>query len=263
MTNTQNTEKNSITLVGAADVEPEITAEVDFFFCNHSTENLPKIADALITSDADIFAIEKIREGTFGMGTEQEKKELSERMTSFIAADNPTAQTAGEYFGTQEPLFTLLLDGLKGSGKKIVLLDMGIDNEQFPVYSNRVAVRQSYIDSQKDPSVTQEELDDLEIDNAIAGAQSNEVREVLMEQQIMQLVEENPDAKISVMVGALHTAISFNMRSLAKTKRHFILSDAEESRLEHGKKIRFSDQGCQSRAMRLKLGNIGLSLVQK
>jgi hypothetical protein len=107
---------------------------IEFIYADHSPENLYSVAQAVLASDGDIIAIEKIREGSFGMGTAEEKVALSERMTSFLAADSQINESAAEYFQTDEPFFTALLDGLKGSGKRVVLLDMGTDDPGYSLY---------------------------------------------------------------------------------------------------------------------------------
>jgi hypothetical protein len=62
------------------DDEQVRTSSVEFVFSDHSLENLLRVAEAVLATDPDVVAVEKIREGSFGMGTAEEKRQLSERI---------------------------------------------------------------------------------------------------------------------------------------------------------------------------------------
>jgi len=240
------------------------SASIDFIFADHSPENLPKIIDALVQSDGDIIAIEKIREGTFGMGTTAEKADLSRRMTEFLSSNTPITESAAEYFNTNEPLFTGLLDKLRESGKRIVILDMGTDDPGFSIYKRTVELREEYVrklrERQQGGNITEEELKDLALDCKIAIAQSFEYREHVMENQLKEIAKNNPGQKITVMMGAAHTPVSHTMRSEFDTSRTFVPTDEDELLYPSGVKMRF-ENNLHVRMLRFNLNKLGLSVV--
>ena len=239
---------------------------IDFIYSDHSLENLPKIAEALINSDGDIIAIEKIREGSFGMGTAEEKAELSRRMTEFLSSKSNITQSASEYLDTNEPLFTALLDRLKGSDKRIVIIDMGTDDPGYAYYRRSVELRLRYAEMidelERGANISEAELDNLEMDYKIAMAQCYEYREHVMEGQLRALTEENPEAKITVMMGASHTPVSHNMKSNFDTSRNFVPTDEDEALYPKGVKMDFGASS-EIRSIRFRLGEFGLSVVDQ
>jgi hypothetical protein len=243
--------------VGITRDEQLATVSVEFIFADHSESNLGKVADAVLASDGDIIAIEKIREGSFGMGTSEEKVELAERMTRFIAAGSTTAQTASEYFHTDEPFFTKLLDSLKCSGKRIVLLDMGTDDEGYVHYQKGQLARHAYNES-VEASASNE---DLFFDYEIATAQSDEYREKVMGDQITSLAEANPSLKITVMAGAMHTPLSHNISSAIKSNRKFVPTDEAIATYAPNEKMHFDRPWSDMRLIRFNLKKFGLSTL--
>lgn len=236
------------------DNDPRPTsASVDFIFVDHSEGNLPRVAQAVLASDGDIIAIEKIREGSFGMGTAEEKAHLSELMTRFIAVDNPIGQSAREYFQTEEPFFTQLLDGLKGSGKQIVLIDMGTDDAGYVHHQRNVTARHTCSESlQTNPDASEDSL----LDYIIAAAQSYEYREHVMSEQIASLAHAHPEKKITVMAGARHTQLSHRVGA-----RTFVPTEEESATHEHGQRVRFDEVETKIRKIRFNLKKLGLSVL--
>lgn len=248
------------------DGQPQISA-IDYVFCNHSEENLARVTDAVLASDGDIIAIEKIREGSFGMGTAEEKRQLSERMTHFIAADSDITQPASEYFETDEPFFTQLLDSLKGSNKRIILIDMGTDDPKYSLYRKTRETATTYVakieEDQPQDEQWQTECDDLRLDYQIAAARENEYREFVMQSQITALVADNPGRKITVMAGAMHTPISYGISRLFDVTRIFVPAAKEAAAYGPGERMRFGRMSSQIRMLRLNLGRFGLSTLDK
>ncbi len=235
------------------------TASIEFIFCNHARENLIKVANAVLASDGDIIAVEKIREDSFGMGTEEEKQLLSEQMTHFIAPDSDITQSASEYFQTDDPFFGYMLDELKGSGKRIVLIDMGTDSEGYEYRQNSQSTRFAYAESLQQHADNSE---DLQLDSQIAAAQSNEYREHVMKEQLTSLAQANPGLKITVMAGAMHTPMSHNLDPFIRSTRIFVPSDKEEAAYSPGEKMRFEEPWLTERILRFNLEALGLSTIK-
>lgn len=237
---------------------------IDFIYSDHSPENLSKIVDALIESNGDIIALEKIREGSFGTGTVEEKKELSKQMTDFLDPDSTIEESAEEYFPGADPLFVGLLNRLKGSGKQIVIIDMGTDDPGYHYYADSIRLREKYVEKfeeyQQGGDVTREELENLTFDVRISMAQSYEYREHVIEGQLRELASRNPDAKISVMLGAMHTPVHHGMVNDYDVSRKFIPTDEDEALYSHGVKMRF-EHAVPVRTLRFRLGELGLSVV--
>ena len=236
---------------------------IEYVLVDHSPENQYKIADILIGLDSDIIAIEKIKQGSFGTGTAEEKNDLSNRMTEFMATGNNITESAAEYFPAAELLFTKLLDTLKGSGKRIVLIDIGTDDEGYYIYERMVELRNEYSEKYHDKSISREELKELYLNCQIASAQANEYRESVMKRQIATLAENNPGSKIAVTTGAIHTSVSHDMNQNINTSRIFVPTDDEAATYKHGEKMRFRDGYRYERAIQFNLRSLGLSVLDE
>lgn len=239
-------------------------AAIEYVFCDHSPENLSKIVDALIASDGDIIAIEKVREGSFGMGTAEEKADLSRRMTEFLSSGSDITETAAQYFGTDDPLFTKLLDTLRGSDKRIVLIDMGTDDEGYYLRRASQECREAYNRKFNAPVAHDDtwkaELKELALEYQIASAQECEYRELVMGQQIESLACDNQESKITVMMGALHTPVSYDTNRRPNVSRTFVPTDEAAAAYAPSEKMRFGS-GAGIRALRLNLKTFGLSVL--
>jgi len=244
-------------------------ASIDFVFSNHSEENLSRVVEAVIASDGDIIAIEKVLEGSFAMGTTEEKQALSERMTDFIAVDSAIEASASEHFDTEHPFFTQLLDGLKGSGKKIVLIDMGTDDPGYYLHRNDQKALQAYNakvgeeHTKDDFEAWNAECNDLGLVYQIASARDSEYREHIMADQLASLADENPGQKITVMAGASHTPMGYSLRCGYKVTRTFVPTKEELADYAPGQKMRFSFTIAQMRLLRLHLSELGISTLDE
>ena len=240
-------------------------SSIEIIYADHSEANLLKVADAVLSSGGDIIAIEKIREGSFGMGTLQEKAELSKRMTDFISPDSAITETAADYFHTDEPFFTTLLDKLKGSGKMVTLLDMGMDDPGYNLFRKTRQLRLSILEQynmphQESDNDWRSRLDDLMLDYQIAYAQQFEYRERIMRDQLVGLSQAHPGKKITAMLGAAHTWVSHNLPNSIASSRVFVPTDEEAHMYPPGMKMHFThDVGI--RALRFNLNSLGLSVL--
>ncbi len=241
-------------------------AAIEYVFCEHSLKNLSKIVDALIASDGDIIAIEKVREGSFGMGTAEEKADLSRRMTEFLSSDSDITETAAQYFGTDDPLFTKLLDALRGSDKRIVLIDMGTDDEGYFLREASQECREAYNRKFNAPVAHDDtwkaELWELADEYQIASARECEYREFVMGEQIESLARDNPESKITVMMGASHTPVSYGKNRQFDVSRTFVPTDEAAAAYAPIEKMRFGSS-TYTRALRLNLNRLGLSVFDE
>lgn len=247
-------------------IETPAKSSIEIIFVTHSEENLPRVAEAVLASDGDIIAIEKIREGTFGMGTSAQKAELSARMTDFLATDSEITASAAGYFQTDEPFFTAILDALRGTGKQIVLIDMGTDDPGYGLRQKSRAAAES-IESLNDGTLedtdeNREMLDNMMVGYQIASAQEDEYRDHVMRSQLLQLAADNPGKKITAMIGATHTWVSHHMPDDVTTSRVFVPTVEEAARYAPPVKIIYDEYPYNgTRLLRFNLKNIGLSML--
>lgn len=242
-------------------------SSIEIVYADHSEANLRKVAEAVLASDGDIIAIEKIREGSFAMGTSEQKAELSARMTDFISSESTITQSASAYFHTKEPFFTTILNRLKGSDKTITLLDMGTDDPGYHLFRKTRQLRLDIYDLNNSPHDEndlewQAKLDDLVLDYQIADAQQFEYREHIMLDQLIQLSQANPGKKITAMMGAAHTWVSHNIPDTIVSSRVFVPSDKEAETYPPSVKMHFA-HSVGMRALRFNLDKLGLSILDE
>lgn len=242
-------------------------SSIEIVYADHSPDNLPKVVEAVLLSGGDIIAIEKIRENSFGMGTDKEKNELSARMTEFIACDSNITESASSYFKTNEPFFTTLLDSLRGTGKQIVLLDIGTDDPGYVLY-RRAAEAAAKAEIFNDGSLTdteynRQQLKDLLLDYQILAAQQYEYREHVMARQLAALAEVNQGKKITAMIGATHTWISHDISKSGAIDitRVFVPTDKDATTYVPGEKMRYDAPYRDVRVLRFRLAELGLSVM--
>ncbi len=210
-------------------------AEIVFVFSEHTPENLQRIADEMITTGADIFAVEKIVPQTFGQGTYEEKQQMGQMLTDIIhgKSDADVATL------TDDPLFRELVTRLKGTDRSIVFLDMGIDDPNFALYEEYQEAKELYsavtgVDcSREDAALMYDYLVDT-------GARAYNHREAVMRRQLEQLAKQNPGKRIAVMVGASHSAMSYQPIEGATTSRTFVVSSIAADR-RPGEIVRFDE----------------------
>lgn len=242
-------------------------SSIEIVYADHSEGNLRKVAEAVLASNGDIIAIEKIREGSFAMGTSEEKAGLAARMTDFISSESTITESAAAHFHTKEPFFTTLLNRLKGSDKTIALLDMGTDDPGYYLFRKARQLRLDVYDLNNSPHEEndlewQGKLDDLVLDYQIAHAQQFEYREHIMLNQLTQLSQAHPGKKITAMMGASHTWVSHNIPGTIASSRIFVPSDKEAETYPPSVKMHFAhDVGM--RALRFNLDKLGLSILDE
>jgi hypothetical protein len=242
-------------------------SSIDIVYADHSEANLPRVAEAVLASNGDIIAIEKVREGSFAMGTSKEKADLSARMTDFISSKNSINESAADYFRTNEPFFTALLDGLKGSDKLITLIDMGTDDPGYYLFRK---TRQLKLDiltlrnslHHENDVKRQRQIDDLTLDYHIAFAQQLEYREQLMLNQLTQFSKNYPGKKITAMMGASHTWVSHHIPDTMSMSRIFVPAEEDAQTYPRSVKMRY-DYDFDSRALRFSLDKLKLSILDE
>lgn len=242
-------------------------SSIEIVYADHSPDNLPKVVEAVLLAGGDIIAIEKIRENSFGMGTDKEKNELSARMTEFIACDSNITESASSYFKTNEPFFTTLLDSLRGTGKRITLLDIGTDDPGYALYreTQKAAAEVAAFNEKRlaDSEDSRNQLEDLMLSYAIFAAQQDEYRERVMANQLSALAEANMGKKITAMIGARHTWISHEISKsqAVDVARVFVPTDEDATTYFLGQKMRYEAPYRDIRVLRVRLAELGLSVV--
>jgi hypothetical protein len=200
-------------------------------------------------------------------------------VSEFIAVGADIPQTAKEYFQTDDPFFTRLLDGLKGSGKRVVLIDMGTDDPNYHLRAEDVRANDAlnaHIEraGEHPDDKWWRVYDSLLLEYKIADARSNECREHVMRGQVEELLATSvPGSRITIMAGVVHTPISYRSSQLrytdidgnpvrASVSRTFVPTAEAEASLDGSRvRIQFNPRDRDIRHLTQNLKRFGLSTL--
>ena len=191
------------------------TAELDtttspglrFVYCEHTPENVPAIINEL--SGADTVALEFV-------GGTVEQRELIESLANTVThADTSPAQNTDEALsllekmdGTPEESFVVgIITHLKGSGKKMRLIDMPFDD----LSDTSLFMREHEVNEKLRNAMSHLGLSSVEeafISKLTLDSEFTISREKLVEGQLIEIRQAKPNDTIAVIAGSFHTPIS-------------------------------------------------------
>lgn len=201
--------------------QERLSADYSFVFCYHTTEFADQISTAL--QDCDTVALEYL-----GFQSEAERQSWNEKLTTYVAGTATEQQDAdvqdeleksagGAYLGT-------ILEKLRGTNKKIVLLDIDEDNPNYGSVTDYWAANRAYYGAVGNGSPV-DEVKQASKAFIQAAVDSFPVREGAMAEQLKGL--GRVPGKVGVVTGVIHTPILDKLSGIAETSSTVIGPDVK------------------------------------
>lgn len=178
------------------------SVEIEAVMCAHVEENAGEIAEAL--RGCDVLAFEGV-----GHKDEAERRKYEQSYTALIsskansdAVDRAFAEIAEKGFGVAG-----ILSHLRGTDKRVVLLDINKDSPDFSAVEEAVRAREVYADAVVNLAPLQEARS-VNRRSVQLTAQAYQIRDGVLLSQLQGLLadmnETEPDSKLGIMVGSMH-----------------------------------------------------------
>jgi hypothetical protein len=188
-------------------------AEYLFIFCYHTEEFADEISVAL--QDCDTIAIEYA-----GFKSEDERQYWNEMLTNYVSSAITPQQNAEiqDEFATSRggDYPSNVLKNLRGSNKRIVLLDMDEDNPNYFYIADYWVANKSYYRAVNNGYSIQK-TKEAAVAFLRAATGSFHIREMVMADQLKAL--GHTPGKIGVITGVIHTPTKEQLSSISETSQ--------------------------------------------
>ena len=196
--------------------QERLNAEYSFVFCYHTEEFVDEISAAV--QDCDTVAFEYV-----GFDSDDERQRWDARLTTYVS-DTVTEQLSTEVEAELDAsaagaYLKGVLAKLRGSNKKIVTLDMNVDNPNYPLVEEWWVAEKDYYRIVKDGSPVQE-IRQASTALLRTAVTSFPLREAVMANQLKAL--GHSPGKIGVVTGIIHTPVEEELSSIAETTKTVI-----------------------------------------
>ncbi len=198
-----------------------LAADYSFVFCYHTSEFADQISDAV--QDCDTVALEYL-----GFQSEDERQAWNEKLTTYVAGTATEQQNAdvqdeleksagGAYLGA-------ILEKLKGTNKRIALLDIDEDNPNYDSVTDYWAANRAYYGAVGNGSPVHE-VKQASKAFIQAAVDSFPIREAAMAEQLKGLGQV--PGKVGIITGIIHTPVLDKLVGVAETSSTVIGPDVK------------------------------------
>ena len=207
-------------------------ASLHFLFCNHSLDNYPRILDAIEQAKPDIVAVELVGEDP------ETRANMENEVNAQLRGDIPNPEVEIGWFEED------LIARFGGTATRYTLVDISSDEWAWEGHLSSMRHLRGYEAAQHDITARRYHAA-LFLEHS---ARSMAWREQYTADMLTRLAQGNPNTRIAVVAGMMHTDLGRRVAPGIAMSRQFVTSAAEEALLNQGQKASFNAHEAGRRA---------------